>query len=84
MKNELGSGPQDQPPKKSEPESPYRKLGLFGVILGDLVGYSGAGIGLGYFAWSRWGAPWWVLLVSGLLGMTWAFYKIYRLGQKEL
>ena len=74
MKNE-----QDQ-----KPEAMLRKFGLFAVIIGDLVGFTGAGVALGFWAWSKWGAPWWVMLLSSLFGMSCAFYKIYRMSQKEL
>ena len=65
-------------------EPPLKKLGLFAVIISDLVGYTGAGIAFGYFAWTKWGAPWWVLLLSSLLGLGTAFYKLYQLSQREL
>lgn len=60
-----------------------RTVGLFSVIVTDLIGYTGAGIGLGYLAWSKWGAPWWVLLLSSMAGLIVAFYRLYQRSGKE-
>jgi F0F1-type ATP synthase assembly protein I len=64
--------------------SQLRKLGLFAVILSELIGYTGAGIGIGYYLWAKWHAPWWVLLLSCLLGLTLAFYQLYQLTKKDI
>lgn len=69
------------PPREA---SQLRKFGLFGIILGDLVGFTGAGIALGYFAWSKWGAPWWVLLLTSLSGLSFSFYRLYQISKREL
>jgi tetrahydromethanopterin S-methyltransferase subunit D len=61
-----------------------KKLGLFAVIIGDLVGFTGAGVALGYFAMTKWEAPWWVLLLSTSAGLCLAFYQLYKISQKEL
>lgn len=61
-----------------------KKLGLFAVIIGDLVGCTGAGVALGYFAWTKLQAPWWVLLLSTSAGLILAFYQLYKISQKEL
>jgi hypothetical protein len=61
-----------------------RQVGLLSVILWDLLGITGIGIGLGYLAWAKWGAPWWVLLLSSLGGMTLGFYRIYQISKREL
>ena len=70
--------------KQDSRDGQFRKFGLLGTIVSDLLGYTGAGIGIGYLAWSRWGAPWWVLLLSSLIGMTYAFYRLYLISNKEL
>ena len=70
--------------KDSEQGQNLRKFGLLGVIVGDLIGYTAAGIGLGALAWLKWGAPWWVLLLSSTLGLGLAFYRVYQISQKEL
>ncbi|MBI2711730.1 MAG: hypothetical protein HYX41_02540 [Bdellovibrio sp.] len=66
---------------KKDEESPLRKLGLFMVIVGDLVGYTGVGTALGYLAWTKAGAPWVVLLLGATAGLGLAFYKIYKIGR---
>lgn len=59
-----------------------RTLGIFSVIVTDLVGYTGAGVALGYFAWKKWGAPWWVVLGASLAGLALAMYRVYQVSQK--
>ncbi len=61
-----------------------RKLGLLSVIVVDLVGYSGAGIALGYLATSQLGAPWWVILMTSLAGLSLAIYRLYVIAKREL
>ena len=68
---------------KEEPNQ-LKKLGLFAVIVSDLIGYTGAGVGLGYLAWSKWNAPFWVMIVTSMAGLSLAFYRIYQISQKEL
>ncbi|MGK5088777.1 hypothetical protein WDW86_14565 [Bdellovibrionota bacterium FG-2] len=60
-----------------------RQLGYFSVIIADLVGYTGAGVGLGYFCWHQWHAPWWVLLFFSTAGLGLAMYKLYLLSKKD-
>lgn len=60
-----------------------KKTGLIGTIIVDTVGYSGAGLAIGYFAWDRFGLPWWVLLISSVAGLGLAIYKLYRLSKKD-
>jgi F0F1-type ATP synthase assembly protein I len=62
-------------------DSWLRNLGLFGVIVSDLVGFTGAGFGLGYFAMKQWNAPWWVLFLTTIAGLGLAMLQIYRLTQ---
>ena len=62
-------------------ENPLKKLGLFAVIVADLLGYTAAGAGLGWLAWQKAGFHWIFLLLGGLAGMGLAFYKIYKLGR---
>lgn len=69
--------------EKNDRDRILRNLGLFSVIISDLIGYTGAGIAIGYFAWSRWGFPWWVLLVTSLAGLTMAFYRLYKFSQRD-
>ena len=63
--------------------SQLRTFGLFSVIVMDLVGYTGAGIGLGYYLWKKQGAPWWVLLVFSMAGLSLAMYRLYQISKKD-
>lgn len=60
-----------------------KSLGLFSAILADLIGFTGVGIGAGYWAWKKWNAPWWVILVTTLSGLTVAFWRMYLLSMKN-
>jgi hypothetical protein len=60
-----------------------RSLGYFSVIIADLAGFTGLGVGLGYFAWKKWNAPWWVLLLTSTAGLSLAFYQLYRMMLKD-
>ncbi len=61
-----------------------RKLGLLAVILGDILGYSLAGIGLGYLAWTKLKFPAWVMILSSVMGLFFGFYRLYEITKKEL
>lgn len=69
--------------KQSERDKMLRTLGLFGVIVTDLVAYTGAGVGLGYWLWHKWNLGWAMVPVFSLAGLSLAFYKIYLLSKKE-
>jgi hypothetical protein len=69
--------------KKPQP-SWVRQFGLFSVIVADLAGYTGAGIALGYLAWKKLGAPWWVLPLTSLIGLTLAMVKLHRMSRKDM
>ena len=71
-------------PPSSQWERDLRKLGLVSVILGELIACTGAGIGLGYLAWSKWGAPKLIFLPTSLLGLFLGFYQIYRTSKNDL
>jgi len=59
-----------------------KTLGLFSVIAADLIGYTAVGVGLGYLAWKKAGAPWWVLLLTSMASLALAFYRVYLVSQK--
>jgi hypothetical protein len=69
---------------KEDQTSWARSLGYFSIIIGEILGFSGAGIGIGYLAWSKWGAPWWVLLLCGMAGLAVSFYRLYRMTQRDV
>jgi hypothetical protein len=58
-----------------------RSLGLFTYIIGDLLVCTGLGIGAGYWAWKHWGAPFWVIMLTSMIGLGLAFYRLYRASQ---
>lgn len=60
-----------------------RNIGLLSVIVTDLLGYTGAGLGLGYLAWKKWGVPWWIVPLTTMLGLSLAMYRLYQISQKD-
>ncbi len=61
-----------------------RQLGMFGVIVTDVVGYTSAGIAVGYLAWNKLGAPWWMIVITSMAGLGLAMYQVYRLTRREM
>ena len=71
--------PDDKQQQDSESGSPIlRDFALFGLIVGDLLGYTGAGIGLGWWLWKKLGVPWWIFLVTTGAGLYLAMTRIYK------
>ncbi len=60
-----------------------KTLGLFSLIVSDLVITIGIGVGLGYLAWKKWNAPRWVPLLTGLASIVVAFYRLIKLAEKR-
>ena len=60
----------------------YKVLGLFSIIVGDILGFTGVGFGLGYLAWKWWAAPRWLMLVGALGGLVLAMWQVYQLSLK--
>jgi F0F1-type ATP synthase assembly protein I len=58
-----------------------RSLALFSFIIGDLLVCTGVGVGLGYWAWKHWNAPIWVIMITSMLGLGVAFYRLYLASQ---
>ena len=71
------------PDRNSEKKNWAKSLGLLSVITVDLLGYTGAGIGIGYWLWKKAGFPWWVLLLFTMAGLTLAFYRLYEVSKKD-
>lgn len=72
--------------KEKDPKSDaawLRSLGYFSIIIGDIAACTGIGIGIGYLAMHRWGAPWWVLMISSMAGLVLAFYRLYRMTMRD-
>ncbi len=57
-------------------DSILKQFGLFGITLGIIVSYGGAGFALGYFLWNKYKAPWPVFLITCGLGLFGAFRQI--------
>lgn len=66
------------------PGSPewLRALGVFGLIIADLVGFSCAGVGLGWTLYRYLGLPRLGIPVLGLLGLVLAFVQIQRVAKR--
>jgi hypothetical protein len=60
-----------------------RDFALFGLIVGELLGYTGAGIGLGWWLWKKQGFPVWVLLLTSVAGLILAMMQVARLSRKS-
>ena len=79
-------GPDKDRPDHAEEQNEQKaawvkNLGLFSAIVGDMIGCTGAGVGLGYFAMKKWNAPWWVLFITTTAGLVLAMVRLYRISQ---
>jgi len=70
--------------KNSQNRAWVRLLGLFSVILVDLIGYPGAGFAMGYLLWKKVGFPWWFMVITGMTGLSLAMYRLYRMSNKDM
>ena len=61
-----------------------KKFGLASVMMVDILGYYGAGVGIGYLAWNKLGWPWWVILLTSTAGLVLAMYRLYRMFIREM
>ena len=64
--------------KDESPNPILRDFALFGLIVSDLLGYTGAGIAIGWWLWKKQGFPWWVLLLTSGAGLTGAMMRVYK------
>ena len=55
-----------------------RQFGMFGLVLSTFLGASAAGVGIGWLLWKKAGFPWWIFLVTSLLGLYGATLQILR------
>ncbi len=70
--------PQQTPSEKEQDRSNWTKsMAIYSAVLADLIGFTGAGIGLGYLGWAKLGFPWWFLLTLTLAGFFLAMYRLY-------
>jgi hypothetical protein len=68
----------DKRQKDPEPNPILRDFALFGLIVSDLLGYTGAGIAIGWWLWKKQGFPIWVLVLTSSVGLTGAMLRIYQ------
>lgn len=57
-------------------ETLAQQFALFGIVSGIFLATMGAGLGVGYLLWKKAGFPWWVLIVTGFLGIALATYEV--------
>lgn len=60
-----------------------KSLGLFGIILSDLLGFIGLGIGLGYLAMKKGWAKDWAPAVGGFVGLAIAIWRMVERVKKN-
>lgn len=70
---------QEKDPEPRSSPAWVTTLGMFGVIVADIAGYTGAGIFLGWLLQSKLGWPWWVIVVTSLTGLAMAMYRLYKM-----
>jgi F0F1-type ATP synthase assembly protein I len=68
---------------ESDRASMMRQIGLLGVITAEIVGFTGAGFGLGYLTVSFLGAPKWVIAITTMIGLGGAFWRLYKMSARE-
>ena len=70
-------------PEPSGDREWVRSLAMFSVIIGELIGYTGGGILLGYGLARYAGAPRWIMAVTGVAALVLAFRQIYRMSKRN-
>jgi F0F1-type ATP synthase assembly protein I len=60
-----------------------RGLGLLQVILGEIFGFSLAGVGIGYLSSRYLGTPKLGMMVLGSVGLGVGMYRLYRMGRRS-
>ena len=69
---------------KNNEDQSLRKMGLIWVVISDIVGFTLAGVGLGYLLWGKLHWSVWVMILFPMLGLGLGFYQVYKATQKEL
>lgn len=54
-----------------------KNLGLFSVIISELIGFTGVGVAAGYGAQVYGHAPSWILILTATLGFGLGMYRVY-------
>lgn len=73
----------EKPPVPPRDETILQQFGMFGVVLGQFVGASVVGVGLGWALWKKAGFPWWTILLTSLFGIYAASYQVIRLQRRK-
>ena len=60
-----------------------RDLGLFMVVVSEVMTSTGLGLALGYYLWKKSGFPAWTGVVSSLAGLALAMFRVYRFTQRK-
>ena len=60
-----------------------RGLGLLQVILGEIFGFSLAGVGIGYLGSKYLGLPSLGMVVLGTVGLGVGMFRLYRMGRRN-
>jgi F0F1-type ATP synthase assembly protein I len=58
-------------------------LGLFAVVSSEFFVSTGLGVGAGYLLWKKAGFPVWTMGILSVLGLCFAFYRLYLISQKD-
>jgi F0F1-type ATP synthase assembly protein I len=65
-------------PLKPTEETFVQAMAAYGFVLGQFLGGTGAGIGIGWYLWTKRGLPWWTLLITTALGILVASIQVIR------
>ncbi len=65
------------------PKRDLKKWGWVTAIVGDCVGFTGAGFGLGYWWVKQFHAPSGCVLITTFLGFGVAMVRLYQLGKPK-
>lgn len=63
---------------KNPDESFVTQLAVYSFVLGQFLGGTGAGVGLGWVLWKRAGFPWWILTLTSGAGIYAASQMVIR------
>ena len=65
-------------PQKNPDESFVAQLAVYSFVLGQFLGGTGAGVGLGWVLWKHAGFPWWILILTSGAGIYAASQMVIR------
>lgn len=69
-------------PRPPEDPSPWKSLGLFGIIVADLIVYPGVCYWLAQMVEEYFGLGQWARFLGLLVGFALAFLQIYRISKR--